>query len=143
MANYGSVDKVAELARMWTINGQFTKNPVEETVLGWLEDISAYVDVCLAGQGFTQTPVTNEVAASAIGLFVSGLAADLAHSVNSSGRYAARKIQTSRSVLGIIREDVETWVKAQANALQALGLDRQQTADSIVFYTYTPKRATE
>jgi len=137
---YGSVDGVAQLATMWTVNGEFTKNPVEATVEDWLTQVSNQFDICLANYGFT-VPVTLAAAVSSIDLFVNGLVADLVHSANSSGRYSQKKIQTGNSVLSVVLEDIEAWCKANALALEILGVPRVQTAGSPnIFYTYRPER---
>lgn len=124
--SYGTAPGVAALAKRYTNNGSWTTdtNPSQATVTGWLAQISAMVNIALATKGFT-TPITDTDVTPALDGLVNALAADLAASANSSGRfYTDKALENGVSPLAIIRKDILAWVDANADGLKALGASR-------------------
>lgn len=124
--SYGTVAAVAALVRRYTSNGSFTTttNPALATVEGWIDTVSATLNVALAGAGFT-IPVTQDDAKAALASIVVEAVADLCHAANSAGRfYTERALERGVSPMKVIRQEMMQWVEDQAAGLVALGAAR-------------------
>ena len=145
---YGSAAGVASLARTWTDNGSFLDedlyepgtNPTLTQVEEWLEEVSAFVDIALAGEGFS-LPLSHVGVLKAIGLRVNAMVADLVHLQHNKGRLFADRIQESGTPpMPIIERAVLSWVKSRANAFENLGLIRVINLDSTQGYSIPATR---
>lgn len=129
---YGSPAGVASLAKTWTDNGEFfdedlyqeaTPTTLEE-VTDWLSQVSAFMDIALAGEGFT-IPISHIEVLKAINLKVNALVSDLVHLQHNKGRLFSDRIRdTGQDPLEIIEKDVFSWVKKRAGAFENMGIPR-------------------
>ncbi len=133
---YGSLPQVAAFTKIYTDNGEFTDedclnclqsletNPTKSEVTLWLDQVSAFMDTTLAGEGFT-VPVTNAKAKKSIDMIVSQYVADLVKYVNNTGRFATDRAKESGiEPLITIEKNIRAWVHANAAGLDAVGADR-------------------
>jgi hypothetical protein len=132
--SYGTAAKVAALTGRWTNAGAYdaTTNPTLATVEGWIDDISAMMNVVLKGAGFT-VPVTQEDAKAAIGMLVVGQVAELCNAAHSTGKFYSEKA-LERGEYSIIRAEIDSWVKANADGLELLGAARERAGTAGVLY---------
>lgn len=123
---YCTVPQVAEKASVWTSGGIFTTvtNPTKTTVEGWINEVSAMFDIALANQWFT-VPVTNATALLAIAGQCSSIVADIVQASHSTGRYYTEKVlERGLSWQIIARQEIDQWVKDNADGLTNLGVPR-------------------
>lgn len=124
--SYGTAAQVAALTRRVTKAGVFdaTTNPTLTTVEGWIDQVSAMVNMSLAASGFS-IPVSQADAAKALAAVVVEAVADLTLSANSAGRfYTEKALERGLSPLRVIRTEIAQWVEDQAAGLAALGAVR-------------------
>lgn len=106
-------------------------NPTLATVETYIDEISAVMNVALAGAGFA-IPVTQADAKKAIASCTNDLAADMASASNSAGRFfTERALNGGLSVMAQIRKDIKQWVDDNAFGLAALGATRTSSEFSI------------
>jgi len=148
---YGSLNGIASLCKKWTDSGVFTNedcldcleeletNPSLTEVLHWEDQLSAIMDVALAGEGFT-VPVTSTSPKKSIDLIVDQLTADLVQAANQSGRFYTAKAQEAGMVpMMVIRKEILSWANENAAGLEAAGATRGDTpGDAIGTKTNTP-----
>lgn len=148
---YSSQAGIASLCKQWTDNGVFTNpdcldcleeivtNPTLSEVLYWEDQLSAIMDVALAGEGFI-VPVTATNPKKSIDLIIEQLTADLVQAANQSGRFYTAKAQEAGSVpMMVIRKEILDWANMNASGLSAAGATRGDTpGDSIGTKTNTP-----
>jgi hypothetical protein len=133
-APYGTVQQVADLAKMWTNDGAFydagdlyidETNPSLATVQGWIESLSRQFDVALANQWFVipVDPAVNPEAYTAISQYVVSLVADLVHAANSSGRFfTERAVERGVSPMKAILSDISNYVQQNSDGFVGMGL---------------------
>jgi hypothetical protein len=128
--SYGTAAQVAALAIRYTTSGAFTttSNPTLVTVEGWIDQVSANLNVALAGAGFA-IPITQPDAKAALGSVVVEAVADLCHAANSAGRfYTERALERGVSPMRVIRQEMSAWVEEQADGLELLGATRTRAS---------------
>ena len=124
--SYGTVTEVAALTRRYTNAGAYdiTTNPALSTVEGWIDRVSATLDVLLAESGFA-IPVTQATAKSSLAGIVVEAVADLCHAANTAGRFfTERMLERGKSPMQIIRKEMADWVQDHATGLEAVGVPR-------------------
>lgn len=134
---YGTVGDVADLAKIWTNNGEFldpdlydngATNPTLSTVERWIDKVSASMDVALSNQGFI-VPVEVPTAVETISLMVVSLVTDLVNNANSSGRFHTEKaVERGQAPMVVIRKDLTDWVVENTPGLVNLGVPRIENA---------------
>jgi len=139
---YGDADDVAALAKIWTRGGVWYDtvpaygsvaevkgtNPTLAQVEVWLTDVSAIVDVALAGVGF-DVPVTalHPEALQATDSFVNSVVADLCHAANSSGRlYSQKIIEKGLSPMVLVNQQAGNWAEEWTAGFRRLGVSWTQ-----------------
>lgn len=124
--SYGTAAQVAALTRRLTNNGAYdtTTNPTLATVESWIDQVSATLNVALAGAGFA-VPVSQADAVSALSAVVTEAVADLALAANSAGRFFTdRALERGVAPMKVIRHEMSAWVEDQAAGLVGLGAVR-------------------
>src|SRR3989304_3812069 len=148
---YGSIAGIASLSKQWTDNGTFTNencldcleelvtNPTLTEVLHWEDQLSAMMDVALAGEGFT-VPITASNPKKSIDLIIDQLGADLVQAANQSGRFFTERAREAGTVpMMVIRKEILAWANENAAGLETAGATRGDTpGDSIGTKTNTP-----
>lgn len=143
--SYGDADQVAAFTRRYTNAGSYdtTTNPTLATVEGWIDSVSATLNVILSGSGFT-IPITQEDAARDCAGIVTGAVADLCHAANSAGRFfTERALERGVSPLRVLRQEMADWVDAQADGLEMLGATRTQTSAGGIAFRDTDEAGDE
>lgn len=127
---YGSALGVAALTpRYANAAGRFDddKTPKLEQVTEWLEQVSAMLDVALAGHGIT-TPVTDAAAIPMLAAFANAQVAAMVRGVNGQGKFA-EKPTTADEMLLIIGDAAAAWAQKNAGGLGAvLGVSEVEAA---------------
>lgn len=141
---YCTAAQVAEKCTVWTNAGAFdtTTLPTKATVEGWIADVSAMFDLALSNQWFT-VPVTQETALLAMAGQCSSIVADIVQASHSTGRYFTDKVlERGLSWQILARQEVDAWVKNNADGLQNLGVGRRITVPtaSIGLIARNPRR---
>jgi hypothetical protein len=130
--SYGTVEGVAALARTWTTSDTFLDadvyqdgtNPSLTTVVNWIDQVSAILNLALAKYGFT-VPITTTRGVLAASSVIEQIVADLAAYANSKGRFMTDKYSKSGiSIWRAIREDLDAWVLEYAPGLEQDGAAR-------------------
>src|SRR3990172_10761944 len=124
--SYGTVAEVAALTRRYTTAGVYdiTTNPSLEIGEGWIDRVSATLDVLLAEVGFA-VPVTQATAKSSLAGIVVEAVADLCHAANTAGRFFTdRMLERGKSPMQIIRTEMADWVQDHSAGLEAVGVAR-------------------
>jgi hypothetical protein len=124
--SYGSVDGVAALTKRFTNNGSFdtTTTPTLTHVEGFIDAVSATLNMALAGEGFA-IPVSQATAKAALDSVVVEAASDLVQAANSTGRFFTEKaLERGVSPLRAVRRELAEWVESQINGFSALGVSR-------------------
>lgn len=125
--SYGSVTGVADLVpRYATETGTFdtATRPTLSQVETYIDEVSAIVNVILAGEGFT-TPVTESTVVMMLDLFVNQEVASIAEGVNGSGRFGPRdKTGTGANRFSLILKDFNTFIKDTAVGIERMGAAR-------------------
>lgn len=130
---YGTVVDVASKSSVWSHGGNFYDpedpdyapgtNPTATTVSGWLEQLSAQMDIALGTHWF-DTPIAEDTAAyKAIAGYICGLAADLVQRANG--------VEVEVSPQGKILQDMGKWVKENADGLKAGGATQQTPSPAL------------
>lgn len=125
--SYGSAAGVAALTPRFTADGIFDleTRPTLAQVESWIDQVSGVLNLLLAEQGIA-IPVTQADAAQALAILVNQSVADLVLAANSSGRfYTDRALQSARSPLLIIQDELTNWIQAHAQGLAAMGAAMQ------------------
>jgi hypothetical protein len=123
--SYGSAAQVAALSRRFTNNGVYdgTTNPTLSTVEGWIDQISATLNVSLAAGGFA-IPITQADCVSALSAVVVEAVAELCRYANSTGRfYTERALENGIAPMKVIRNEMRGWVEDQTQGFIALGAE--------------------
>jgi hypothetical protein len=131
--SYGSPEGVAALASTWTREGEWLDedaytqptNPTLTTVVEWIDQISALLNIALSNYGFVVPLATTRgvLAASSV---IEGYVSDLARYANQKGRFASNKFEASgMSIWETIRDDLNAWVSLYAPGLEGDGEQRQ------------------
>lgn len=145
---YGSAEGVGALAKTWTNNGVFEDatlyEPGTPTTLAeveeWLEQVSAFMDIALANEGFS-VPISHIGVKKAIDLRVNVLVSDLVHLQHNKGRLFSDRIQESGTpVMTIIERELLAWVTSRANGFENLGLIRVVNLSSTQGYSIPATR---
>jgi len=125
MANYGSVAGVAVLSRKYTDGGEFNSSskPTSDQVLAFLEQISAALDVYLAGAGFV-TPVTDTSTLLMLAGLANSYASEMVHHANSAGRFYTDDRLRAKAPFTVISTELAEWVADNAHGIEAAGADR-------------------
>lgn len=147
--SYGSPEGVAALAKTWTDNGEFfdddgiyqeaTPTTLAE-VEAWLEQVSAFMDIALANDGFTP-PISHVEVLKAIDLKVNALVSDLVHLQHNKGRLFSDRIRDSgQEPLEIIEKEILSWVHKRVSAFENLGIPRVIDLDDLQGYSIPATR---
>lgn len=125
--SYGTPADVAQLARVWTNNGEWVDpatnvrgtNPSLSTVQDWLDRVSNQMNIALASQHFV-VPInqtTSPITYSAVTQYVVSLVADMAHVANNVEREVTPE--------GKVMKDMAAWVETNADgfALDAVMIE--------------------
>lgn len=118
---YGSPAGVAALTpRFANAAGVFdhTTTPAAATVTAWLAQISALLDVALAGYGVS-VPVSEPTVTPMLDGYANAQAAAVARGVNGQGVFAERQAAADEMLLAI-GGDAATWVARRIGGLGAL-----------------------
>lgn len=120
---YGTAAGVAALApRYANAAGVFDDNgdkvPKLAQVLEWLRQVSAMLDVALAGHGIT-TPVTSAAALPMLDAYANAQVAAMTRGVNGQGKFA-EKPTTADEMLLIIGDATAAWVAKNIGGLGAV-----------------------
>lgn len=116
--SYGTVEGVAALARTWTRDETFIDstpyvegtNPSLSSVVMWIDQVSAMLNVALAKYGFV-TPLTTVRSRLAAQAIVEQLVADVVKYVNNQGRFFSQRfLDSGQSVWRTVRGDLDLWV---------------------------------
>lgn len=131
--SYGTVSQVAALTKRYTAGGvynSFSTNPSLAAVEDFIDQVSAILNVCLAGAGF-HIPITQADALDACASVVIPAVVDLCHAANSTGRfYTDRALERGISPLRAIRNEIAQWVEEQAPGLELLGATRERASSA-------------
>lgn len=134
--SYGTAAGVAAFTNRWTASGSYTTStrPTLAQVEAWIDQVSATLNVALAGAGFS-IPVTNADAKLSLIAVVEAAVADLCHAANSSGRFFTdRALERGVSPIRTIRQEMSMWVEEQADGLEMLGATRTRNAMASILY---------
>lgn len=126
--SYGNADDVAALTRRFTANGSFTTStiPTLAQVEGFLDTMSAWLNVCLARNGF-KVPVTQADAKEVLAGMAVEAAGDLVQAANSSGRFFTEKaLERGLDPLRILRRELSEAIDQQSVGFEALGAERTE-----------------
>ena len=118
---YGSVAGVAALVpRFANAAGVFDSatTPAAADVTAWLAQISAMLDVALAGHTLP-TPVTDAAVKPMLDGYANAQAAAVARGVNGLGRFAERQASADEMLVAV-DGDIASWVTARAVGIAAL-----------------------
>lgn len=132
MADYGTVEGVAQLASTWTRGGEFfdediiysipATNPPLATVEAWITSMSALIDAALKDSYFV-TPLTDTytVSYAAVVNQCNVLVADLVAARNQQGRFFLQTVDVSRDITNWskIQKELIDWVKSNVEAFLA------------------------
>lgn len=121
---YGSATGVAALTPRFTTDGFFDLDtrPTLAQVETWLDQVSAVVNVLLAEQGIA-IPVTQADAVQALAVLIENAVSDLVLAANSSGRfYSERALQSGRSPMLIIQDEMTAWIVSHVQGLVSMGV---------------------
>jgi hypothetical protein len=142
--SYGSASGVAALAKTWTDAGEFIDpdiygdgaTPTTLTEVGeWLDQVSSFMDISFADQGFT-VPIVETDVLKAIDLKVNALVADLVHLAHGKGRLFSDRIQNSgQDAMSIIEKELLRWVSERIASFEAYGIPRSINLDDTQAYS--------
>lgn len=124
--SYGSLEGVAAMCTVWTDSGVFngTTHPTDEEVVTWINQISGFMNISLANEGFT-TPITQADAVLAVEAMVNQYVSDMVMASNSSGRFFTdRFLASGLTPLVQIGKDISDWVNTNAGGLEKIGASR-------------------
>jgi hypothetical protein len=133
---YGTIEGVAALARTWTENNTFADetiyavgtNPELHSVISWLNEVSAMLDVALGKYGFV-VPLSSTAGRLSAKSIVEQITADIVKYVNNQGRFfSERFVDSGMSVWKAIRTDLDLWVLEFAPGLANAG-ETQHSSD--------------
>lgn len=154
---YGDTARVAALCQMWTRDGEWYDpvaydlgppeiaevigtNPTLTQVSAWLTQTSAMMDLAMSDVGFI-VPVLVPAAIAAIGPYIEGLTADLCHAANSSGRFfTERIIERGMSVMIVVQQNINGWVKDNTQGLKNLGVPFIGQESPITSFSIPPSK---
>jgi hypothetical protein len=146
--SYGSVEGVAAKARTWTTNDTFLDadlyqdgtNPSETTVINWINEVSAHLNLALMKYGFT-APLTTTRGVLAAQSIIETIVADLAAFANNKGRFMTEKFQSSGvSIWRSILDDLDSWVLDYAPGLEQDGAERSASNMDEIGFRSTDQR---
>ena len=122
--SYGAATDVAALTRRFTNAGTYdtTTTPSLAQVEGWIDQISATLNVLLAEQGFA-IPVTQADCVLMLKNFVVTQVADLCNYANSAGRFFSEK-GLKTGPWAAIQKDAAEFLEHHAAGLAQLGATR-------------------
>ena len=120
----------------YLIGGTFTTatRPTLAQVEKFIDNASSTLNVMLAKAGFS-IPIVQADAKAACAEIVIECVVDMCHAANSTGRFfTERALERGMNPMKAIREDIASWVEAQAPGLEALGASRSiSQLDGIAF----------
>jgi hypothetical protein len=122
--SYGAGTDVAALTKRFTNAGSYdtTTTPTLAQVEGWIDQISAILNVLLAEQGFA-IPATDADVVLMLKGFVVSQVADLCNYANSAGRFfSERGLKTGP--WAAIQKDAADFIEQHASGIEALGATR-------------------
>lgn len=146
--SYGAVEGVAALAHTWTTDDTFldadayadATNPSLTTVVSWIDQISAILNVALRKYGFV-VPLKSDRAQLIAASIVEELVADLVAYANSKGRFLTEKFtEKGMAVWRAIRDDIDAWVLEYAPGLEQDGEDRTTSNVDEIGFRSTDER---
>jgi len=124
--SYGSTGGVAALTPRYA-NGSgvydATTRPTLTQVEGFIDQVSALINVMLAREGF-DIPITNADALLMLAMFVNEEVAQICEGINGSGRFGPGQKQIGQSRYKLITADVQEFIDANAEGIEALGASR-------------------
>lgn len=125
--SYGTVAGVEALERRYTDEGSFTNStkPTLAQVEGWIDLVSASLNVLLAQHGF-DVPVRQADARLALGQFVLAEVSDLVEASYGSGRFFSEEAQELGSPIAIIQKEAAAFLSEHAQGLEDLGATRHR-----------------
>lgn len=121
---------MAALVRRYTNSGSFdgTTNPTLTVVEGWIDQVSAFINVRLAEHGFS-IPVSQATCVLTLAATVNTAVSDLAQAANNAGRFFTdRALERGVSPMAIIQKELAAWVDDNAEGFEALGAARSTAA---------------
>lgn len=119
--SYGSPGGVAALVPQFANkSGRFdnTTRPTVDDVTAWLAQVSAMLDVALAGYAIG-TPVTDETIRPLLDGYANAQAAAAARGVNGQGRFGD-KPASADEILVSAGTEAAAWVKAWVNSFASI-----------------------
>lgn len=134
--SYGTVAGIAALARTWTLDNTFIdatlyddgSNPDLTTVVTWVDEVSAMLNIALAKHGFV-VPLSTTRGRMAARSIVNQVTADLVKYVNNQGRFFSQRfVDSGYSVWKSIRSELDLWVSEFAPGLAESG-ETQNASD--------------
>ncbi len=122
--SYGAATDVAVLTGKFTSSGAFTTgtHPTLAQVEGWIDQVSATLNILLAKQGFT-IPISQADCVLALKLFVVTAVADLVNYANSAGRFFQDK-NMKTGPWQAIQKEAAAFIEKEAAGLEELGATR-------------------
>jgi hypothetical protein len=133
--SYGAAADVAALTRRFTNAGSYdtTTTPTLTQVEGWIDQISAILNVLLAEQGFA-IPITDADIVLMLKNFVTTQVADLCNYANSAGRFFSEKGLKTGPWSAIQKEAAE-FIEQHAAGIENLGATRTTSGlDALAFW---------
>ena len=125
--SYGTVAKVAALTPRWTSSGSFgaTTRPTEPQVANWVDEVSAILNACLAGAGFS-IPITQADGLLFLANFVTVHVGALCDAANGAGAYVPGDNNNlrGRTAFEIIYKAACVFIATHADGLEKLGASR-------------------
>lgn len=98
--------------------------PTLAQVEKFIDNASSTLNVMLAKAGFS-VPIVQADAKAACAEIVIECVVDMCHAANSTGRFfTERALERGVNPMAAIRQDIASWVEAQAPGLEALGATR-------------------
>ncbi len=111
--SYGALAEVAALTPRYAVAGTFTTstNPPAARVTVWLTQVSAALDVQLAGRGYS-TPITATDLNATMDLFTNDMAALMVEGARGTGRYApnSKAIAERGGLYALLNNDIADFL---------------------------------
>lgn len=133
--SYGSLEGVAAMSTLYTDRGSFNGNthPSDETVVTWINQISGFMNIALADNGFA-VPITQVDAKQALDAVLNQYVADMVMASNSAGRFFTDKfLEKGLTPLVQIGKDINDWVVTNGGGIEGLGAVRRTIAGNLPF----------
>ena len=119
--SYGAATDVAAFTRRFTTAGSYdtTTTPTLAQVEGWIDQVSATLNILLAEQGFA-VPLTQADCVLMLKNFVATQVADLCNYANSAGRFFSEK-GLKTGPWAAIQKDAADFIAAHSEGIEKLG----------------------